>query len=115
MTQLAFEFEPGRLDRVNDVEAIKAMDRLRFRCGKRWPGPWREYHAPHAVVDQLGAFECPGLVTRSCGQVPHHRHHRWFEPGRMYWCEGLPPGHWCYARPPYIAPPMNGDLPSTRG
>lgn len=114
MTQILLPFDwPTQLTR----DQIMDLDLLTFRCGDRWPAehkPVRSYHAPHEVVDHLGTFECPGMVSRPCSKPGSHTWHRWFEPGRIWWCHGGDvPSDW-YSRPSYIAPPMTAETLSRR-
>lgn len=78
MTQLVLDWSgtADRLDMVNDREQIRAMERRSYGCGSK-----REFHASHD--------DCPGLVSEYCGQDGSHTHHRWAEPDRFFWCNGV--------------------------
>lgn len=85
MTQLVLDWTgaPNRLDMVNDREQIRAMEIRTYDCGSK-----RAFHAPHSF-NRAGLVECPGLVTLHCGLSPSHIHHRWAEPDRFLWCNGI--------------------------
>ena len=93
MTQLAFTWpgEERRLDMNGaDRELVSAMESRQNACPIRWSRrPVNDWHAPHPYAQDGRTVQCPGLVTRPCGQNGPHNHHRWAEPDAFYWCQPL--------------------------